>query len=105
MEALELSIIGAVVFAGSAISRNPLHRGRIDRAMLLYWLHTYALVFLGVYVVMRVFLPGELAGETAPNDGWVWRLVTVAWGATVLGGLFGRWVRSLRRESAPDPRN
>jgi hypothetical protein len=107
MEVLELTIVGAVIFVGSAISRTRLHRGRIDRAMLGYWLHTYALMFLGVYLVLRLYSPGELAGDTVPNDGRVWRLVTVAWGAMVLGGLCGRWVRSLRsqRDQRMEPRN
>jgi predicted MFS family arabinose efflux permease len=101
MDIAQLLVIAIVVFAGNAISRTPAHSRRFGRPMLIYWLNAYCLIFFGVYLAFRLITPQHLAGELAPNDGFVWWLVTVGWAAALSGVLVGRWVRGLRRGRAP----
>jgi hypothetical protein len=102
MDTVQLVVVAAVLFAGNAISRTPANSRRLDKAMLMYWLRAYCLVFFGVYLAVRVISPEVLAGAGAPNDGMVWQLATVAWGSTLAGVLVGRWVRGLRSGRAPE---
>lgn len=102
METGALVTIAVVLFVGNAVSRTPAHSRRFDRAMLLYWLRAYCVVFFGVYLSVRVVSPERLAGVGVPNDGIVWWLVTVSWVSTLAGVLAGRWMRGLRQDRATE---
>lgn len=91
---LETAIVGSVVFACYALQSKPAHGDRTGRAILGFWASGYCIVFFGIYTVFRIVSPEALAGEHAPGDGAVWRLTTVAWGATAAGSFFGQWVRN-----------
>ncbi len=96
MDMLEFWVLAFVLFVGNAMTATPAASRRPGKGMLWYWLNAYCLIFVGVYLAFRIFAPGELAGESAPNDGRVWLLVTVAWAAAFSGVLCGAWVRRLR---------
>lgn len=100
---LESAIIAVVVFTGSALQRKPAHGNRTGRAMLRFWAAGYCIVFFGIYTVFRIVSPEALAGEHAPGDETVWRLATVAWGATAAGSFFGQWVRKRFRSPGTTP--
>jgi hypothetical protein len=103
MEVLQLAVIAAVLIVSSALSHKPAHGDRRGSAAIGYWLSGYCIVFFGIYTVFRVVSPEVLAGADAPNDGAVWRLATVGWGATAAGSFFGQWVRKRFRSPGTTP--
>jgi hypothetical protein len=89
------AILGlSVVFlaGGFLFGRGALTGRKLTEYMVTY----YASLFFGLYLVTRVVAPGELAGEHAPNDAWIWVAATFAWGSYFAGVFARRWRERVR---------